>query len=236
MDRITGIVVIDEIELHLHTILQREILPKLIKLFPKVQFIITTHSPLFLLGMNEVFGENNYEVYQMPIGVKIDIEYFSEFQRAYNYFKETQKYQTEIKEAIDSNNIGKTLIITEGATDWRHMKAAYNKLSSERKISNLDFEFLEYDPSNSKSKSDLKLEMNCTQLTQMCETYSKIKQDRKMIFIADADHEVTVKKLSDKGKRFKDWGNNVYSLILPVPSHREKHQIYVLSIIIKMRK
>lgn len=222
LDRITGIVVIDEIELHLHTILQREILPKLIKLFPKVQFIITTHSPLFLLGMDETFGENNYEVYQMPTGIKIGIEYFSEFQRAYDYFRETQKYQDDIREAINKNNIGKTLIITEGATDWRHMKVAYNKLSSENKISNLDFEFLEYDPSNSKSKSNLKLEMNCTQLTQMCETYSKIKQDRKMIFIADADHEVTVKKLSDKGKRFKDWGNNVYSLILPVPSHREK--------------
>lgn len=222
LDRITGIVVIDEIELHLHTILQREILPKLIKLFPKVQFIITTHSPLFLLGMNEVFGENNYEVYQMPTGLKIDIEYFSEFQRAYNYFRETQKYQNEIKEAIDSNNIGRTLIVTEGATDWRHMKAAYNKLSSEEKIPTLDFEFLEYDPSNSKSQSSLKLEMNCNQLAQMCEAYSKVKQDRKMIFIADADHEGVVKKLSEKDKKFKDWGNNVYSLILPVPSHRKE--------------
>lgn len=221
LDRITGIVVIDEIELHLHTILQREILPKLIKLFPKVQFIITTHSPLFLLGMNEVFGENNYEVYQMPTGLKIDIEYFSEFQRAYNYFKETQKYQTEIKEAIDSNNIGRTLIITEGATDWRHMKAAYNKLSSEGKIPTLDFEFLEYDPINSDSENNLKLAMSCSQLSQMCDSYSKMKQNRKMIFIADVDDSATTKKLSDTNNLFKDWGNNVYSLILPVPSHRE---------------
>ena len=50
LDRITGIVVIDEIELHLHTKLQKEVLPRLIQLFPKVQFIITTHAPLFLLG------------------------------------------------------------------------------------------------------------------------------------------------------------------------------------------
>lgn len=44
---IKGIVVVDEIELHPHSTLQREVSPKLIALFPKVQFIITTHSPLF---------------------------------------------------------------------------------------------------------------------------------------------------------------------------------------------
>ena len=40
-----GIVVIDEIELHLHPEWQRMIIPALRKTFPKVQFIITTHSP-----------------------------------------------------------------------------------------------------------------------------------------------------------------------------------------------
>ena len=51
LNQITGIVVIDEIEMHLHSDLQRKILPCLINLFPKVQFVITSHSPLFLLGM-----------------------------------------------------------------------------------------------------------------------------------------------------------------------------------------
>jgi len=40
-----GIVLIDEIEQHLHPIWQRSIIPELVKTFPKVQFIITTHSP-----------------------------------------------------------------------------------------------------------------------------------------------------------------------------------------------
>lgn len=40
-----GVVLIDEIETHLHLELQRTILPSLIKLFPRVQFIISTHSP-----------------------------------------------------------------------------------------------------------------------------------------------------------------------------------------------
>lgn len=40
-----GVVLIDEIETHLHLELQRTVLPSLIKLFPRVQFIISTHSP-----------------------------------------------------------------------------------------------------------------------------------------------------------------------------------------------
>ncbi|MEZ4955198.1 MAG: AAA family ATPase [Saprospiraceae bacterium] len=40
-----GVVLIDEIDLHLHPKWQRLILPKLIELFPNVQFVVTTHSP-----------------------------------------------------------------------------------------------------------------------------------------------------------------------------------------------
>ncbi len=40
-----GIVLIDEIEAHLHPKWQREIIPLLTKLFPNIQFFITTHSP-----------------------------------------------------------------------------------------------------------------------------------------------------------------------------------------------
>ncbi|MBR4750865.1 MAG: AAA family ATPase [Thermoguttaceae bacterium] len=40
-----GIVLIDEIELHLHPVWQQKILPILRKVFPSIQFIVTTHSP-----------------------------------------------------------------------------------------------------------------------------------------------------------------------------------------------
>lgn len=43
-----GIVLIDEIETHLHLGLQKNILPFLTKLFPNIQFIVTTHSPFVL--------------------------------------------------------------------------------------------------------------------------------------------------------------------------------------------
>lgn len=45
-----GVVLIDEIETHLHPNLQKELSEALTQLFPKIQFIATTHSPIPLLG------------------------------------------------------------------------------------------------------------------------------------------------------------------------------------------
>ena len=113
LNNISGIVVIDEVELHLHSNLQRDILPKLIKHFPKVQFIITSHSPLFILGMEKTFNSDGYELYQMPFGRKIDAEMFSEFQKAYEYLAETQKFQSDIAARIAASK-SKPLVVTEG--------------------------------------------------------------------------------------------------------------------------
>ncbi|HFT8208530.1 TPA: AAA family ATPase [Citrobacter freundii] len=44
-----GVVLIDEIDAHLHVSLQRKILPFLNSLYPNIQFIVTTHSP-FVIG------------------------------------------------------------------------------------------------------------------------------------------------------------------------------------------
>ncbi|MBE5907659.1 MAG: ATP-binding cassette domain-containing protein [Lachnospiraceae bacterium] len=43
-----GIVLIDEIETHLHLELQRKVMGMLTTLFPNIQFIVTTHSPFIL--------------------------------------------------------------------------------------------------------------------------------------------------------------------------------------------
>lgn len=45
---IEGLVLIDEIETHLHVALQKKIVPILMKLFPNIQFVLTTHSPFIL--------------------------------------------------------------------------------------------------------------------------------------------------------------------------------------------
>ena len=47
-----GIVLIDEIETHLHLQLQKIILPMLTTLFPNIQFIVTSHSPFVLSSIS----------------------------------------------------------------------------------------------------------------------------------------------------------------------------------------
>lgn len=46
-----AVVLIDEIELHLHPGLQREIIPRLRRVFPNVQLIVSTHSPQVLSSL-----------------------------------------------------------------------------------------------------------------------------------------------------------------------------------------
>lgn len=53
-----GIVVIDEIDLHLHPALEQVILQCFQETFPNIQFIVSTHSPLVLTGL-ETEGKPN---------------------------------------------------------------------------------------------------------------------------------------------------------------------------------
>lgn len=55
-ERVTGVVLIDEIDLHLHPSWQRRVVDDLRRAFPKVQFIATTHSPIVVqsMGADEV--------------------------------------------------------------------------------------------------------------------------------------------------------------------------------------
>lgn len=46
--KLPGIVLIDEIETHLHLELQKNIMPLLTTIFPNIQFIVTSHSPFIL--------------------------------------------------------------------------------------------------------------------------------------------------------------------------------------------
>ncbi|MDR1380804.1 MAG: ATP-binding protein [Tannerella sp.] len=89
---LTGVVFIDEIDSHLHVSLQRLILPFFVNSFPKIQFVVTTHSPFVLmstpdtvvfdLGKNEPITEDlSYYTYSAimkglwdvkPISLKLE--------------------------------------------------------------------------------------------------------------------------------------------------------------------
>lgn len=64
-----GIVMIDEIDLHLHPKWQRLVVPKLLEVFPNCQFIVSTHSPHVI---THVQPESLYMLQQTPHGVRVD--------------------------------------------------------------------------------------------------------------------------------------------------------------------
>jgi predicted ATP-binding protein involved in virulence len=57
-EKLSGIVLLDEIEQHLHPKWQKQIIDLLHKKFPKFQFIATTHSPLCAIGTSNLEDEN----------------------------------------------------------------------------------------------------------------------------------------------------------------------------------
>ena len=80
----TGVVLIDELELHLHPKWQREMTEKLRKTFPNIQFIATTHSPFVIQALKpgelinldpEEFGEyadkSIEDIAEAVMGVKL---------------------------------------------------------------------------------------------------------------------------------------------------------------------
>lgn len=119
---IRGIVIIDEIDAHLHTRHQKEILPDLIASFPNVQFIITTHSPLFLLGMEERLGVNGFKIINMPDGEVVSATDFSEFTAAYETFKQTNLHRQEIANTLKANS--RPIVFVEGDYDIRYITRA----------------------------------------------------------------------------------------------------------------
>lgn len=67
LDKTSGVVLIDEIDMHLHPKWQSKIIEILTEIFPKVQFIFTTHSPSVLANIpNEnILILNDLEIYQL---------------------------------------------------------------------------------------------------------------------------------------------------------------------------
>ena len=207
INEINGIVIIDEIDLHLHIELQKEILPKLIKLFPKVQFIITSHSPFFLNGMAKTFQQDDYIVVNMPSGKILNTyDEFEEFNRAYEIFEDlTKDYKKErdlLKTELEKST--KPIIITEGKTDWKHLKKALERFKSQGLYSELDIEFLEYEEN---------IKMGDSSLDSMVEAFKKTAQHKKTIFMFDRDNDTYTKRYAND--EFNDHSNNVYSFCIP---------------------
>lgn len=123
-----GVVLVDEIDLHLHPLWQARILGDLAEIFPNVQFIVTTHAPVVISSVHarhirllnggeravtpggEIYGSDAGRVLTSIMGAperQQDVQYlFDEFYRVLDEgdFKEAQRLLDELAERIGTDD------------------------------------------------------------------------------------------------------------------------------------
>jgi hypothetical protein len=104
-------------------------------------------------------------------------------------------------------------VLTEGKTDVAHLKQA---LAALQLTGSLRLQFDE----TGEAFGD-------TSLLAACKSYARISRAQPIICVFDRDNPKIIRELEQKtepGMRYQAWGNNVFSLMLPVPEHRQRYQ------------
>lgn len=112
------------------------------------------------------------------------------------------------------------IIYCEGKTDGLHLKAAYDYYKSIGELAELNLYFHPW-------REDL--DINNTRLFQICQNHPQMKTRTNIeicLFDRD-DNRYNVSKLCDPNKDYKNWGANVYSTLLPIPSHRAFDEVCI---------
>ena len=73
----SGVVLIDEVDLHLHPAWQKRVVGDLRAAFPNIQFIVTTHAPLVIGSLRDgkIFTIKDNQVYDFPLQTGKDANY-----------------------------------------------------------------------------------------------------------------------------------------------------------------
>lgn len=210
LEEISGIVLIDEVDKHLHIKLQKEVLPILFNLFPNVQFIISSHSPFLNIGLAESALERTRIIDLDSFGISKDPTSNILYTEVYNMMvSENDRFKemySSLKEKILEDT--KPLIITEGKTDIKHIKKAKEKLE----INDFDLEFIE--PENQPD--------GYSNLQTLLDKVSKIKHNRIVIGIFDRDRDDITKDIEKNNQPFKEYKNGVYAFCISSPEYRKQ--------------
>lgn len=99
-EKTSGVVLIDEIDLHLHPVWQKKVLKDLHTAFPYIQFIATTHAPLVIGSIKEgrIFSISNCQVYDF------DLQYGRDANYILNEMG-TDEMESEVKDLLERYSI-----------------------------------------------------------------------------------------------------------------------------------
>lgn len=202
IDDIEGIVVIDEIDKHLHFDAENSTLPLLISIFPKIQFITTSHSPFLGYALASKYYYD-YKIYDLDNEGKecIEDDYIQAQELQLSLNKEAAENKGRYKELLKSiNDADKLCIITEGKTDWMHIKKAASVLNYD--INKFNLIKIE-DPIGDSTLIDWAQ----NQLTTLCKN--------KIIAMVDRDNSKTLNKLKLDNKPYMKISDDIYCFAIP---------------------
>ncbi len=130
-----GIVVIDEIDAHLHPKWQWRVVDALVKCFPKVQFIIATHSPIVIAATKnariislEPDGKVSYldEAFGYNVSDVLDLK-----QGSSAVPKVTALYMERLEKALDEDNLAEAdMIVSQAMKEFGEESPAYKELKN----------------------------------------------------------------------------------------------------------
>jgi len=134
-----GVVMIDEIDLHLHPRWQVDVIERLRKTFPNIQFIFTTHSPLIInrLPPESLYYLDNNECY--PATSMEEITYGADIDRILAWQGVKDVLPRDIVDKMDE--IG--LLIKDNALEKAHIELQQLKQrmnSANRTLANLEMD------------------------------------------------------------------------------------------------
>lgn len=207
---VKGIVLIDEVEKHLHITLQKEILPKLFATFPNVQFIISSHSPFLNMGLAEHLPDRSLLIDLDNNGLSISPEENAQYKEVYNMMiSENQRFVEQLDElTVAAKDIQRPIIITEGKTDWKHLKSALSFFQEQGEFLDLDIEIYEYD-----------FDFGDAKLHNLLEQYKLLHNRYPIIGVFDCDED-NGKKIHSKGG-LKKYNDNVWGVSIDIPEFRK---------------
>ena len=208
LENVNGIVLIDEIEKHLHITLQKEILPRMFALFPNVQFIVSSHSPFLNMGLASELSEKHMIFDLDNNGFSCSATENEQYEEVYNMMIDENKRFAKLCEDLDKKieSLTKTLIITEGKTDIKHILKAKEKLG----ITDLDFDVIQEEQQPDGDSN----------LDTLLKQAAHIENKNIIIGIFDRDVKKTVDNIEKDGQQIKRYGNNVYAFCIPLPESR----------------
>jgi predicted ATP-binding protein involved in virulence len=128
LEETEGVVLIDELDLHLHPEWQRDVVNNLKKTFPKIQFFVTTHSPFIIQSLSE--GEH-IPLDGQPVAMpgRYGIEEISRSLMGVERPDVGERYQSQVEAAKDYLKL-----IDEAAQAPAERLEEYKRLLAERQI------------------------------------------------------------------------------------------------------